>query len=110
MDAHIMISGMSHSLSDQMVSMAYQLFKEAFLGGQTYWDKDLTLTECLGWLREIDEKLGEAIKEYMHSCQYLSVFTGIEANQLKRIMVIGRQADGYVWKMITADFLIERKN
>lgn len=110
MDAHITISGMSHSLSDQMVSMAYQLFKEGFLGGQTYWDKDLTLTECFDWLRELDEKLGEAIKEYMHSCQYLSVFTVIEANQLKRIMVIGRQADGYDWKMITAEFSIERKN
>ncbi|QCZ44467.1 hypothetical protein [Levilactobacillus brevis] len=107
MSTHITLSGINSSLSVQLIGMAYQLFQEDFLAGQTYWDKDLTLKECCDWLVEIDEKLGEVIKQYMCSSQYLSVFTGIEDNQIKRMIVIGKRSNGYEWKVITAEFLRE---
>ncbi|WP_270319762.1 hypothetical protein [Levilactobacillus brevis] len=110
MSTHITLSGINRSLSAQLLGMAYQLFQEDFLAGQTYWDKDLTLKECCDWLMEIDENFGEVIKKYMCSSQYLSVFTGIEDNQIKRMIVIGRQFDGYDWKVITAEFSRERQN
>lgn len=110
MSTHITLSGINRSLSAQLLGMAYQLFQEDFLAGQTYWDKDLTLKECCDWLMEIDKKFGEVIKKYMCSSQYLSVFTGIEDNQIKRMIVIGRQFDGYDWKVITAEFSRERQN
>lgn len=53
---HINVTNINKKLSEASIETLYQGLKYAYIDGQSYVEKNLTLQGCVDWLSELDEK------------------------------------------------------
>ncbi|QCZ46806.1 hypothetical protein [Levilactobacillus brevis] len=104
---HVNVTRISKDFPEELLEELYQGFKSAYEDGETYQDKNLTAQECVDWLSEIDDGLGDSIKRYMWRSQKLRVFTGMSGNDINEVIVLGRLGEGGDWRMLAAGFSVE---
>ena len=97
---YVCLVSIRKDIPKEWIAKLYRDFKDAYDGGQTYRDCNLTLQECVDWLRDIDSELGEIVQESMMNAERLYVFTGFQDNALKEIAVIDGTCDRHEQRLL----------